>query len=138
MTSKPNKNMDSIGRGLLNDKQKYRNGEADGVEMKEMSKKYNYVNFDDQGIRSFTQRTTWSGSPNLVNSKQRSFNPARLLGKRILSANITSNHSRRRVLTNSRLFLSPNQTTWPTIRASSTSRFPTLIHFPYIPAAWLV
>jgi hypothetical protein len=50
MTSKPNKNMDSIGHGLLNDKQKYRKEETDAIEMKDRSKKYNYVNLDDQGI----------------------------------------------------------------------------------------
>jgi hypothetical protein len=50
MTSKPNKNMDSIGHGLLNDKQKYRKEETDAIEMKDKSKKYNYVNLDDQGI----------------------------------------------------------------------------------------
>ena len=48
MSSRANKNMDSIGNGLLNDKQKYRNGQPEAIEMKEISRKYDYVNFDDQ------------------------------------------------------------------------------------------
>jgi len=36
MASKPNKNKESISKGLLNDKQKYRNGQPEAIEMREM------------------------------------------------------------------------------------------------------